>query len=49
MPGSVARMLDQLGVPPEARSLAALSVPLEAGTALPPPEGVFPRFVEPTE
>jgi methionyl-tRNA synthetase len=49
MPGSMARMLDQLGVPPEARSLAALSVPLEAGTALPPPEGVFPRFVEPTE
>ncbi|MBV8616491.1 MAG: methionine--tRNA ligase, partial [Acetobacteraceae bacterium] len=49
MPGSMARMLDQLGVPPEARSFAALAAPLEAGTPLPPPEGVFPRFVEAVE
>jgi len=47
MPGSMARMLDQLGVPPEARSLAALEVPLPDGIVLPPPEGVFPRYVEP--
>jgi methionyl-tRNA synthetase len=47
MPGSMARMLDQLGVPPEARSFAALANPLAAGLALPPPQGVFPRYVEP--
>ena len=46
MPGSMARMLDQLGVPDDARSLAALAEPLPAGTALPPPQGVFPRHVE---
>jgi len=43
MPGSMARMLDQLGVPAEARDLAALVAPLPDGTALPPPQGVFPR------
>jgi methionyl-tRNA synthetase len=47
MPGSMARMLDQLGVPPEARTFAALAGPLTDGTALPPPQGVFPRYVEP--
>ena len=46
MPGSMARMLDQLGVPGDARSLAALDSPLPAGTALPAPQGVFPRYVE---
>ena len=46
MPGSMARMLDQLGVPADARGLSALAVPLPAGTPLPPPQGVFPRFVE---
>jgi methionyl-tRNA synthetase len=48
MPGSMAKMLDQLGVPPEARALADLAVPLADGTSLPPPVGVFPRFVEDT-
>jgi methionyl-tRNA synthetase len=48
MPASMAAMLDQLGVPAEARDLAALSSPLPAATALPPPVGVFPRHVEPT-
>ncbi len=47
MPDSMAKMLDQLGVPAEARSLAALAVPLPDGVALPPPVGVFPRYVEP--
>ena len=44
MPGTMARMLDQLGVPSEGRGLAALAVPLPGGTALPPPEPlpVFP-------
>ena len=46
MPGSMGRMLDQLAVPEEARSLAALAVPLPSGIALPLPQGVFPRHVE---
>ncbi len=46
MPGSMARMLDQLGVPCDARSFAALTTPLPDDTALPPPEGVFPRYVD---
>ena len=46
MPGSMGRMLDQLGVPAEARALAALARPLPDGTVLPAPQGVFPRFVE---
>ncbi len=39
-------MLDQLGVPTEARALADLATPLAAGTVLPAPAGVFPRYVE---
>jgi methionyl-tRNA synthetase len=46
MPASMARMLDQLGVPDDARSLAGLATPLADGTALPAPQGVFPRYVE---
>ena len=46
MPGSMARMLDQLGVPEGARDLAALETPLADGIVLPPPAGVFPRYVE---
>ncbi|MFL5253606.1 MAG: methionine--tRNA ligase [Rhodopila sp.] len=48
MPGSMARMLDQLGVPADLRTFAALTTPLTDGVALPPPQGVFPRYVEPT-
>jgi methionyl-tRNA synthetase len=47
MPGAMARMLDQLGVPAEPRDFASLATPLADGTPLPPPAGVFPRFVEP--
>ena len=47
MPDSIGRMMDQLGVPDDARSFAALSVPLPDGIALPTPQGVFPRYVEP--
>lgn len=43
MPGSMARMLDQLGV--EARTLADVPAPVPGGTILPPPAGVFPRYV----
>jgi len=46
MPGSMERMLHQLGVPPAERDFAALAVPLADGTVLPPPAGVFPRYVE---
>jgi methionyl-tRNA synthetase len=49
MPEKTASMLDQLGVPQEGRDFAALAAPLPAGTALPPPQGVFPRFVEEAE
>jgi methionyl-tRNA synthetase len=47
-PASAARLLDQLAVPAEARSFAALGEggALAPGTSLPKPEGVFPRFVE---
>ena len=47
MPASMAAMLDQLGVPADARGFAALAVPLPAATSLPPPQGIFPRHVEP--
>ena len=46
MPGSMAKMLDQLGVPEDARDLVALAVPLPDGTLLPPPQGVFPRHTD---
>jgi methionyl-tRNA synthetase len=45
MPGSAARLLDQLGVPADARNFDALGTRLAPGTQLPPPEGVFPRWV----
>ncbi|MBS7791450.1 methionine--tRNA ligase [Roseococcus sp. SDR] len=45
MPGSMAALLDQLGVPPDARSLAALALPLPEGHMLPPPSPLF-RKVE---
>jgi methionyl-tRNA synthetase len=58
MPGSMGALLDLLGVPPEARTFAALDggdgagrleAPhrLEPGRALPPPSPIFPRYVEP--
>ncbi|HUZ71624.1 MAG TPA: methionine--tRNA ligase [Stellaceae bacterium] len=47
VPQAAARLLDQLAQPPERRSFAALAAhPLAPGTALPAPEGIFPRFVE---
>ena len=45
MPDSMAKMLDQLAVPVEARTLAGLATPLADGSILPAPQGVFPRFV----
>jgi methionyl-tRNA synthetase len=47
MPGSMGTLLDQLGVPAAARDFAALAETLPDGAALPPPQGIFPRHVEP--
>ncbi len=47
MPGTMGRLLDQLGVPATDRGFAALAGPLETGSALPAPQGIFPRHVEP--
>jgi len=48
MPASAARLLEQVGVPAEARSFASLGKPgrLSSGVKLPAPEPVFPRYVE---
>jgi methionyl-tRNA synthetase len=48
MPSSAAKLLDQLGVPQNARDFAALRPDgrLKPGTTLPPPQAVFPRHVE---
>ncbi|MDB5682520.1 MAG: methionyl-tRNA ligase [Sphingomonas bacterium] len=48
IPTSADALLDQLGQVGEARDFAALSTALAAGSSLPPPQGVFPRWVEPT-
>jgi methionyl-tRNA synthetase len=44
MPGSMARLLDQLGVPEDARGLAALAAALPGGVALPPPAPLFSKI-----
>jgi methionyl-tRNA synthetase len=49
MPTSAAKILDQLAVDPADRSFAAFGKRLVPGTALPAPQGVFPRWVEPAE
>jgi methionyl-tRNA synthetase len=51
MPESAGKLLDQLGVPDDARDFAALgpNARLQAGTVLPPPQPVFPRHVETEE
>ncbi|MBV9861675.1 MAG: methionine--tRNA ligase [Alphaproteobacteria bacterium] len=47
VPGAAAKLLAQLSVPDNERSFGALAAaPLRPGTALPKPEGIFPRFVE---
>jgi methionyl-tRNA synthetase len=49
MPKSSAKLLDSLGIPADARNFAALGEAsrIAPGTQLPPPVGVFPRYVEP--
>ncbi len=46
MPDAMAKMLDQLSVAEDARGFDALTTPLAAGSPVPKPQGVFPRFVE---
>ncbi|HUL10304.1 MAG TPA: methionine--tRNA ligase [Candidatus Acidoferrum sp.] len=48
MPQTCGRLLDYLGIPGDGRNFAALSSrQLVPGTALPPPEALFPKYVEP--
>lgn len=49
MPQSMAKLLDLLAIPAEARNFAALGEGgrLTSGTALPAPSAIFPRYVEP--
>ncbi len=44
LPVSAGKLLDLLGQPAEQRTFAALGNRLVAGTVLPPPTGVFPRY-----
>lgn len=48
MPASSARLLDLLAVPAGARGFASLAAAgrLAGGTTLPPPQPIFPRYVE---
>jgi methionyl-tRNA synthetase len=50
MPSSSAKLLEVLGQPEgEARQFAAIATPIVAGTVLPAPAPVFPRYEEPIE
>ena len=48
MPQTMARFLDQLAIPADRRDFSSLGASgrLIPGTALPPPQGLFPRIVE---
>ena len=50
MPESSSRMLDALGIPADRRNFAVLGgvTRIKAGTELPAPTGIFPRYIEPT-
>jgi methionyl-tRNA synthetase len=47
IPEASGKLLDSLGIPHDARDFAALGKRIAAGVTLPPPVGVFPRYVEP--
>jgi methionyl-tRNA synthetase len=49
MPEASAKLLDLLALPADARNFAALETRLTAGSQLPPPAPVFPRYIEPKE
>ncbi len=46
VPASAGKMLDVLAIPAEERDFAALATRIKAGSTLPAPTPVFPRFVE---
>ncbi len=46
MPDSMARLLDQLGIAASARDFASLEHSTPDLITLPPPQGIFPRWVE---
>ena len=46
MPERMAALLGQLGVAPDQRQLAVLDGPLQQGAPLPPPAGIFPRYID---
>ena len=50
MPESSSKMLDMLGIPSDQRNFAVLNgaTRIKAGTVLPAPTGIFPRYIEPT-
>jgi methionyl-tRNA synthetase len=50
MPEASAKLLDSLGIAADARDFASLdgATRIRPGTTLPPPVGVFPRYVEPS-
>ncbi len=48
IPESAGRLLDQLGVATDARGFAGFNTAVPAGTPLPAPIGVFPRWTEAT-
>jgi methionyl-tRNA synthetase len=47
MPDASSKLLDSLGIPLEARDFAAIGTRIAPGVSLPPPVGVFPRYIEP--
>jgi len=49
MPDACAKLLDILGVAPDARDFAALATRIKGGTQLPPPAPIFPRYIDPPE
>ncbi len=51
MPESCNKLLDLLAIPTGQRSFASLGAKgrLTAGTAIPEPQGVFPRYIDPSE
>jgi methionyl-tRNA synthetase len=46
MPGAAAKLLDLLAIPEDTRSFADIGARLVAGTPLPAPTPIFPRYVE---
>ena len=49
MPVSIAALLDQLALPADRRDFQHFAQRLTPGTVLPKPQGVFPRYIEPSE